>query len=60
MIINMVVAALAGTLVPVALKKMRIDPALASSVFVTTCTDVGGSLSFLGIATLLMKLLKVG
>jgi magnesium transporter len=60
MIINMLVAALAGTLIPVALKKMRIDPALASSVFVTTCTDVGGSLSFLGIATLLMKFLKVG
>jgi magnesium transporter len=60
MIINMMVAALAGTLIPNILKKLRIDPAVASTVFVTTCTDVGGSLSFLGIATLLMKYLKVG
>ena len=58
MVINMVVASLAGTIIPIALKKMKIDPALASSVFVTTCTDVGGSLSFLGIATLLIKLLR--
>lgn len=60
MVINMLVASLAGTLIPVTLKKMKIDPALASSVFVTTCTDVGGSLSFLGIASLLIKLLKAG
>ena len=60
MMINMIVAALAGTLIPMTLKKLRIDPAVASTVFVTTCTDVGGSLSFLGIATLLMKYLKVG
>jgi magnesium transporter len=60
MVINMIGASLAGTLIPVTLKKMNIDPALASSVFVTTCTDVGGSLSFLGIASLLIKLLKAG
>jgi magnesium transporter len=58
MVINMIVAALAGTLIPVALKKMKIDPAVASTVFVTTFTDIGGSLSFLGIASLLMNLLK--
>lgn len=58
MVINMVVAALAGTLIPVALKKLKIDPAVASTVFVTTFTDIGGSLSFLGIASLLMSLLK--
>lgn len=58
MMINMVGASLAGTMIPIALKKMNIDPALASSVFVTTCTDVGGSLSFLGIASLLINLLK--
>jgi magnesium transporter len=58
MLINMVVAALAGTLIPITLKRMKIDPAVASSVFVTTFTDVCGSLSFLGIASLLMNLLK--
>jgi magnesium transporter len=42
----------------VALKRMNIDPAVASSVFVTTFTDVCGSLSFLGIASLLIHLLK--
>ena len=54
MIINMLVAALAGTLIPIGLKKLNIDPAVASSVFVTTFTDVAGSLSFLGIASLLI------
>ncbi|MFY9553286.1 MAG: magnesium transporter [Blastocatellia bacterium] len=55
MVINMIVAAFAGTLIPIALKKLKIDPAVASSVFVTTFTDVGGSLSFLGIASLLIN-----
>jgi magnesium transporter len=55
MVINMLVAAFAGTLIPIALKKLKIDPAVASSVFVTTFTDVGGSLSFLGIASLLIN-----
>ena len=49
MILNMIVAGLFGILVPVTLKKMNIDPAIASSVFVTTITDVIGFLSFLGI-----------
>ncbi len=49
MILNMIVAGLFGILVPVSLKKMNIDPALASSVFVTTITDVIGFLSFLGL-----------
>ena len=49
MILNMIVAGLFGILVPVALKRMKIDPAIASSVFVTTITDVIGFLSFLGI-----------
>ena len=49
MILNMIVAGLFGILVPVSLKKFNIDPALASSVFVTTITDVIGFLSFLGI-----------
>jgi len=49
MILNMVVAGLFGILIPVSLKKFNIDPAIASSVFVTTITDVIGFLSFLGL-----------
>ena len=51
MTLNMIVAGLFGILVPVSLKKMNIDPALASSVFVTTITDVIGFLSFLGLGS---------
>ena len=51
MILNMIVAGLFGILVPVSLKKFNIDPAIASSVFVTTITDVIGFLSFLGLGT---------
>ena len=50
MVINLVVAGLAGTIIPVTLEKMRIDPALASGAFVTTVTDVVGFLAFLGLA----------
>ncbi len=49
MVLTMVVAGLFGILVPVTLKKMNIDPAIASSVFVTTITDVIGFVSFLGV-----------
>ncbi len=49
MILTMIVAGLFGILVPVTLKKMNIDPAIASSVFVTTITDVIGFVSFLGV-----------
>jgi magnesium transporter len=52
MVLNMIVAGLFGILIPVTLKKFNIDPALASSVFVTTVTDVIGFLSFLGIGSL--------
>ena len=51
MVINLVVAAIFGTSLPVILKAMNIDPALASSVFVTTITDVIGFLSFLGLGS---------
>ena len=51
MTLNMIVAGLFGILVPVSLKKINIDPALASSVFVTTITDVIGFLSFLGLGS---------
>ena len=49
MILNMIVAGLFGILVPVTLKKFKVDPAISSSVFVTTITDVVGFLSFLGV-----------
>jgi magnesium transporter len=50
MVLTMVVAGLFGILVPITLKKMNIDPAVASSVFVTTITDVIGFVSFLGVS----------
>ncbi|KIC18783.1 magnesium transporter [Leisingera sp. ANG-Vp] len=50
MVINLVVAGLAGTVIPVLLEKMNIDPALASGAFVTTVTDVVGFFAFLGLA----------
>lgn len=52
MVINMVVAGLAGTMIPVLLERMGIDPALASGAFVTTVTDVVGFLAFLGLAAM--------
>src|SRR5687767_4923565 len=55
MIINMFVAATAGTLIPLGLRAADIDPALASSVFITTLTDVIGFFAFLGLATLFMQ-----
>src|SRR5439155_15412259 len=57
MIINMFVAATAGTLIPLGLRAINIDPALASSVFITTMTDVFGFASFLGLATIFIKYL---
>lgn len=57
MIINMFVAATAGTLVPLGLRAANVDPALASSVFITTLTDVFGFFSFLGLATLFLRYL---
>ena len=58
MIINMFVAATAGTVIPLALRAMKVDPALASSVFITTLTDVFGFASWLGLATIFLKFLK--
>ena len=55
MVINMFVAATAGTLIPLALRALKVDPALASSVFITTLTDVFGFLSFLGLGTLVLR-----
>jgi magnesium transporter len=57
MVCNMFVAATAGTLVPLGLKALKVDPALASSVFITTFTDVVGFASFLGLATVFVRYL---
>jgi len=57
MIINMFVAATAGTLIPLMLRALKVDPALASSVFITTLTDVFGFFSFLGLAQVFLKYL---
>ena len=54
MILNMVTAGFAGIIIPIILNKVGIDPALASSVFVTTVTDVVGFLVFLGLAALFL------
>jgi magnesium transporter len=56
----MFVAAAAGTLVPLGLRAANIDPALASSVFITTMTDVFGFFSFLGLATMFAQYLPRG
>lgn len=54
MVANLVIAGLSGTLIPLTLERMGIDPAVSSSVFITTVTDVIGFLSFLGLATLFL------
>ncbi len=54
MVINLLVAGLAGILVPVVLDRLRIDPALASGAFVTTVTDVVGFFAFLGLAVIML------
>jgi len=54
MVINLVVAALAGILVPLTLERFDLDPALASGTFVTTMTDVVGFFVFLGLATVIL------
>ncbi len=57
MVMNMIMANFAGFIVPVILEKLKVDPALASGVFVTTVTDVLGFFFFLGLATLFIKYL---
>ena len=54
MILNLFIAGLAGTIIPLSLQRFNIDPALASGVILTTITDVFGFLSFLGLATILL------
>lgn len=54
MVVNMVVAGLAGTVIPVILERVGVDPALASGAFVTTVTDVVGFFAFLGLAAMVL------
>ncbi|MEM1273789.1 MAG: magnesium transporter [Pseudomonadota bacterium] len=54
MVVNLVIAGLAGVLVPVVLDRVGVDPALASGAFVTTVTDVVGFFAFLGLAVLIL------
>ncbi len=54
MFLNTLAAAIAGTLIPLALRAAKVDPALSSSIFLTTVTDVAGFFFFLGLATLLI------
>jgi magnesium transporter len=54
MVCNLIAASLAGTLIPLGLQKFGIDPAVSSTVFLTTVTDVIGFLAFLGLATVFL------
>lgn len=54
MVINLAMAGLAGTVIPIAMDKMGVDPALASGTFVTTVTDVVGFFAFLGLAAIVL------
>ena len=55
MVINLLVAAVAATVIPIALRALKVDPALASAVFITTLTDVFGFFAFLGLATVFLR-----
>ena len=54
MVCNLLAAALAGTLIPIGLQRFGVDPAVSSTVFLTTVTDVVGFLAFLGLATIFL------
>lgn len=54
MVLNLLVAGLVGTLIPLGLQRIKVDPAVASGVFLTTVTDVVGFFVFLGLATLVL------
>jgi len=53
---NLMIAGFSGTVIPLALRWWGADPALASSILVTTCTDVGGFFSFLGLAAVFIRI----
>jgi magnesium transporter len=60
MLCSMIIAAISGCSVPIVLTALKRDPATASSIILTTVTDVSGFASFLGLATLLSRLLTPG
>ncbi|MEK7880720.1 MAG: magnesium transporter [Deltaproteobacteria bacterium] len=53
---NLVIAGFSGAIIPLLLKRFGFDPAVSSSIFVTTCTDIGGFFTFLGLATVFLKI----
>ena len=53
---NLFIAGFIGSLIPIVLTKLKFDPAISSSIFVTTFTDIGGVFTFLGLATIFMKM----
>ncbi|MFQ5354206.1 MAG: magnesium transporter, partial [Thermodesulfobacteriota bacterium] len=53
---NLIVAGFSGAFIPLLLKRLKIDPAISAGIFVTTCTDVGGFLCFLGLASVFIKM----
>jgi magnesium transporter len=57
LVVNLIVAAFVGSMIPFTMRRFGVDPAVASNVFVTACTDICGFLSFLGILTLFLGLL---
>jgi len=58
MIISIFAGTLVGALIPLALKRLKLDPALGSHIFLTAFTDAFGLLSFLGLAALFIKLMS--
>ena len=58
MVINLLVAAVAATLIPIALRALKVDPARASAVFITTLTDMFGFFAFLGLATIFLQYIE--
>jgi len=56
MIANLIIAGFSGAFIPLLLKWLKVDPAISAGIFVTTCTDIGGFLSFLGLATVFIKM----
>ncbi|MFZ3072729.1 MAG: magnesium transporter [Thermodesulfobacteriota bacterium] len=56
MTVNLAIAGISGATIPLLLKRFGFDPAVSSSIFVTTCTDIGGFFTFLGLATVFLKI----
>jgi magnesium transporter len=56
LVVNLIIAAFVGSMIPFTMRRLGIDPAIASNVFVTACTDICGFFSFLGILTLFLHL----